>query len=90
MSEPIPDPTAVAEAVAILLKEIQPVLADQPSHVQGALLGEALAIFLAGHPDFMREEILTVHIQYVRGLIPEVELEIFGGKRHPSNQAGTG
>lgn len=85
MSEPIPDVQAVAQLVTTLLKRLKPVLVGHPHYVQGAVLGEALAICLVGHPDFMREQILAGHIDYVRGLVPNVELEVFGGRRHPSN-----
>lgn len=89
MSEPIPDPQAVAETVAILLKPLKLVFAGQPRHVQGALLAEALAIFLAGHANVLREQLLAVHIEYVRRLLPQIELELFGERGHPCNKRDT-
>ncbi len=71
---------------AELLTGIKAVLVGKPVHLQGTVLAEALALWLAGHPDFTREDVLAVHIDCVRHLIPEVEREIFNGGGHPQNR----
>jgi hypothetical protein len=56
---------------------IRPLLSGQPAGVQGAVLADLLAIFLAGHrsdtpahTEQVREAALAFHIETVRKLIP--------------------
>ena len=70
-------------AVSDLVWEIEPHLAGQPPFVQGAVLADLLATWLAGHfagsaaeNAALREELLAAHIAVVRALIPENEAEI--------------
>jgi hypothetical protein len=69
--------------VEAIVKAIHPALSGQPPEIQGAVLADLLATFIAGHHPALREEILTLHVDAVRTLIPHNELEIFarrGGK----------
>jgi hypothetical protein len=55
---------------------IRPLLAGRAPEVQGAVLGELVSLFIAGHHPQLRDEILEQHIKLVRDLIPECEKEI--------------
>lgn len=79
---PPPDVTELAEKI---MAQLRPLLRGQGPYVQAAVLAEALACWLAGQPDFLREAVLTEHMKCVRSLVPVVELEIFGGGQHPQN-----
>jgi hypothetical protein len=67
--------------VGQIVSAIMPLLEGKPPEVQGAVLADLLAIFLAGHLDLdeigadakpntdqIREELLTLHIERVREL----------------------
>lgn len=82
------DQRAAIHLQAQVLERLKPLLARIPAPIQAAVLGEAVAILLAGHPDFMREQILTDLTNLARDLVPEVEREIFNGGQHPQNQGG--
>jgi Lar family restriction alleviation protein len=56
------------------------------AYVQGAVLADLLATWLAGHPNFVRESILSLHIKVVRELVPVNEAQLFGGRGHPQNE----
>ena len=57
-----------------IVNAIKPLLAGHPPEVQGAVLADLLAMFLAGHvgpdADTVREDLLWFHIDLVRQLIP--------------------
>jgi hypothetical protein len=70
-----------AKQVGLIVKAIMPLLKGKPPEVQGAVLADLLAMFLAGHldpneigadakpnTDQIREELLTLHIEKVREL----------------------
>jgi hypothetical protein len=67
-----------ADEIGPIVERIRPLLAGHSPEVQGAVLADLLAIFLAAHgvddPDpaveALREEILRLHIDAVRALIP--------------------
>jgi hypothetical protein len=73
-----------ATEVMRLVEEIKPLLAGKSAFVQGAALADLLAIFLAGHiapgnqaaTNQLREDILTMHIEKVRELVP-VNAELY-------------
>jgi hypothetical protein len=71
---------------AAIVAAIKPHLAGHPSQVQGAALSELVSILLAGHPDYMREDMLSAHLSCVRNLVPISEHELFGDAGHPSNR----
>lgn len=62
----MPDPSAIEP----LVQAIRPLLAGKHAAVQGATLADLLAIWLAGHPPEVREEMLAMHVAEVRNLIP--------------------
>jgi hypothetical protein len=71
--------------IETLTDEIKPVLAGHPASVQGAVLADLLAIWLAGHvipsddveTAKFREDLLQSHLAIVRKLIP-VNAELIG------------
>jgi hypothetical protein len=75
-----PNPADVEPIVA----QIHALLAGLPSPIQGGVLADLLAIFLAGHiipgnsaaTDAMRKRLLKLHIATVRQLIPVNAAEI--------------
>ena len=66
----------IGEQADALLERISPILAGQPAEVQGAVIADLAAMWLAGHRDArgraegarMREELLQLHAEYVRDL----------------------
>ena len=66
------------ETVRTLLNDISSLLAGKPPQVQGAVLADLLARWLAGHIDLdsssktdkLREEILREHLDVIRKLVP--------------------
>ncbi len=71
-----PDPHDVEPIV----ERIRPLLAGHRPEIQGAVLADLLATWLAGHmgegADRVREELLRMHIEMVRKLIPVNETMI--------------
>ncbi len=72
-----PEAHADAEMARRLCADISPILAGHPPRVQGAVLADLLAMWLAGHmastrkaTDAVRDAILAMHIDVVRKLIP--------------------
>jgi hypothetical protein len=65
-----------AEHVMDLVKRIRPILAGEGADVQGAVLADLLAMWLAGHvgpPDeimALRSRVLITHIEGVCSLVP--------------------
>jgi hypothetical protein len=74
------------ERVHRLLGQIEPILAGHPAPVQGAVLADLLATWLAGHidkgssqrTDLLREELLRHHLRTVRLLVPVNAAHIHG------------
>lgn len=60
-----------------LSRRIQPLLHGQPPEIVGAVLGELVAMFVVGHHVELREEILRLHLELVRDLIPITEQEMW-------------
>lgn len=68
------------------MHRIGPILKGHPSPLQGAALADLLAIWLAGHmikgnptaTDRLREDILALHVEKVRELIPVNAVAIHG------------
>ena len=63
-------------------------LHGHPPEIQGAVLADLLATWLAGHPPVMREAVLQAHIEQMRPLIEINEDIMFGGQGHPAQYAG--
>jgi hypothetical protein len=64
------DPTMSAPEIIALAGLMHPYLAGRHPAEQGAVLCELLSLWLAGHPEEMREEVLGLHLVQVRALIP--------------------
>jgi hypothetical protein len=60
------DPTLVTEVV----DRIRPILGGHHPAVQGAVVADLVAIWLAGHQADLREALLDSHIDTVRQLVP--------------------
>jgi hypothetical protein len=73
-----------ATDVAPIVDRIKPLLAGHDPSLQGAILGDLVAMFLAGHPPGIREEIFQMHIDLVRQLTEVNEKIMFGDAGHPS------
>jgi len=71
------DPAAFTEEADALLDLIKPLLAGQSPEVQGAVINDLAAIWIAGHRvpgdrgegDRMRDELLELHAEHVRELV---------------------
>lgn len=72
--------------VEALVNKLKPLLAGEHPVVQSAALAEALALWLCGHPDFIREAMLSAQVEYVRLLVPAFEQALFQGFGHPQNK----
>jgi hypothetical protein len=66
-----------------LVDKIKPFLTGHDPSIQGAALAELLALWLAGHHPDLRHEMLDLHIDTVRELVPVAEAEIFGNGPRP-------
>lgn len=60
-----PDP----EAVQRIVEQVRPLLAGRGPQVQGAVCADLLALWLAGHPEEVREQLLQLTVTTVRALI---------------------
>lgn len=76
MSDADPDAVSFGDEADALVDRISPLLAGQSAELQGAVLADLIAIWLAGHRieggrvegDRMREELLALHVAHVREL----------------------
>jgi hypothetical protein len=68
-----------------LVRQIKPLLAGKTPGVQSAVLADLLSMWIAGHPDFVRDEMLTQHVDFVRALVPVNEQIMFGPAGHPQS-----
>jgi hypothetical protein len=71
---------AIADEVAKLLRGWGP-------EIQGAILAELTSRWLVGHPNFVRGDLLAMHIESINQLVPTSEEVLFDGKGHPQNVA---
>lgn len=85
MDAHIDDETPSPEAIEVeaTIKKIKPFLAGKAPDIQGAILADLLALWLAGHPPFIREEMLAHHMHMVRALAEVNEFILFGPNGHP-------
>lgn len=63
--------------VTHLVEQIKPILAGKHPGIQGAVLADCLAIWLAGHPKELRDDLLKMHLEKVAELVP-VNAKILG------------
>lgn len=69
-----------------IFDKIRPILGGHPAEIQGAVLADLLATWLAGHPPFLRENLLLMHFDMVRSLTVANENIMFGGGGHPQQE----
>lgn len=72
--------------VTEIVNAIKPLLGGHPPEVQGAVIADLLAIWLASHAPELRETALTFHIDMVRLLTATEEALIFGADGHPARR----
>lgn len=80
-------PSGSVIGIVRLLDRVTPLFAGHPPAVQGAVLAELLALWLAGHAaegdqaqtDQLRQDLLAAHLASVRELIPLHDARIHGG-----------
>ena len=78
-----------SEAIALAEEIGRNHLAGRGEFVQGAVLAELLARWLAGHfPRDFREELLAMHIDVVRQLILPNEAQVLEMLRSPKGEIG--
>jgi hypothetical protein len=75
----------LAERAIGVIGDIAPAFRDQGAEVSGMVIAELLAQWLAGHPNFSREKLLQVQLEYVRRRIAVHEALLFKGGEHPQN-----
>jgi|SRR5882724_6636279 len=66
-----------------LVNKIKTHLQGKGPELQGAALCDLLAMYIAGHHPSLRDEVLEIHINAVRALVPVNEAALFehyGGK----------
>jgi hypothetical protein len=82
VSAPGPDAVRFGAAADDLLDRLAPILEGQPAELQGAVIADMTALWLAGHRvqgdraegDRVREKLLQLHATHVRELV-EMYLE---------------
>lgn len=77
--------TATIELSRQISLALQLMLKGHDPGMQGAVLADLAAIWFAGWPPAAREELLQMHMQKIRELIPVNEKVIFGEKGHPQS-----
>ena len=66
-----------------MVNKIKKHMRGKGPELQGAVLCDLLAMFLAGHHPSLRDDVLEVHLHTVRALVPVNEAALFahyGGK----------
>ena len=67
--------------VQSLSNQIKPLLQGQGPEVQSVALADLVSLWLAGHPQEVREAVLALWLDTVRQLVPASVREVFG--EHP-------
>lgn len=73
-----PESIAEAEQASLLFDQLRPILAGHSPGIQGAVLAQATAAWLAGHPFEIRERLLAMHSEAVLRFIPHMHAIIRG------------
>lgn len=55
-------------AVLALVEQIKPLFAGKGPELQGAVIVELTSLWLAGHPKHVREQLLEINTEAIRGL----------------------
>lgn len=69
-----------------LVKQIMPILRGKGPDVQGAVLADLASLWVAGHAPVIRDDVMKMHFQAIRDLVPESEKQLFGKAGHPDRQ----
>jgi hypothetical protein len=69
-----------------LVRAIKPILRGHAPEIQGAVLADLAAFWLAGHPSIMRPGVMKFHVEMITTLLPINEALLFDGHRHPSDE----
>lgn len=73
-----------AQRAIDITQSIKPLLRGQGPDIQGAVLLELTAFWLAGHPPQLRTAVLQMHLAALPAMLDICELELFGAAGHPS------
>jgi hypothetical protein len=68
-----------------LVKRITPILTGEGPEVQSATLADLTSMLIAGHAPQLREQILALHIDLIRQLVPVNEKIMFGDLGFPTH-----
>lgn len=79
------EPRKPTDAIFDLVEEISPILRGRGTPVQAAALTELFAMWIAGWPDFMRDQLIEEHAAFIREQVPILERLIHGPNGHPDN-----
>lgn len=74
---------AAAAAIEAIVKQIKPLLKGKGELVQGGVLADLTAIWLAGHHPALREVVLAAFLETVDQLTPINEKIMFGEAGFP-------
>lgn len=72
----------------LIVDQIKPFLAGQPFSIQGAVLCQLVALYLAGNPVEIRQTMLVDMAETIMLLAPILERDVFGPAGHPLNGRG--
>ena len=75
-----------AKQATAIVQTIKPHLAGLDPALQGAILCELLALWIAGHSPVIREDMLAMHVRAVDEMVPICEEELFGDEGHPDTR----
>lgn len=81
-------PAEIMRLEAKLIKKAGPVLHGLHPTIQGALLACLIAKWLAGHPDWLRKQLINHLFKAARDLTPVEEAIMTNGLGHPQNTGG--
>jgi hypothetical protein len=77
------DVAAAATKAMKIAARIKPMLKGKGPEMQGAVLAELVATWLAGHHPALRDVTLSMWLDTVKDLVSPCEDEIFGGGPRP-------
>jgi hypothetical protein len=73
-------PEELQKQTEVLVELIKPVLGGKPPAVQGVVLADLMAMWLAGHVPSAEEELIAAHLTAVRKLVP-LYRDLFGTQK---------
>lgn len=81
------EPNDDMKVIEAIVEAIKPHLAGHPVDLQGAVIADLMAIWLAGQPPEWREDAIEFHVDLVRQLIPVEEKIAFGPAGYPGTES---